>query len=61
MTARAGVGPIVQCACGCGGSMTMYDERKRVRAYLPGHHVKAMWNRVKSAPRDSTKAARLPV
>lgn len=28
---------LVQCACGCGAEFTNYDNKSRVRRYLPGH------------------------
>ena len=42
-----GCGPVIACACGCGKTMKMYDDRKRPRSYLPGHHVIAAWQAVK--------------
>ena len=41
------MGPLILCACGCGKTMKMYDDRKRPRSYLPGHHVIAAWQAVK--------------
>lgn len=34
----------VRCACGCKVKFNQYDERKRIRKYLPGHNCKGANN-----------------
>lgn len=39
---KDGMGEDVKCACGCGATFRLYDDRKRQRAFLPGHYLKLL-------------------
>lgn len=37
---------LVQCACGCGASLTKYDQEGRPRSYISGHNLRTALTRV---------------
>ena len=39
-TPRDGLGPLIKCACGCGGELRQFDGNGRERTYLHGHVLK---------------------
>lgn len=42
MKAKAEGGPVIRCACGCGGTLQQFDPWGRERKYLPGHYLRAV-------------------
>ncbi len=51
---------IIQCACGCGKTLTAFDDRGRRRRFINGHNKSNLGNRYKISKdklRDSRKTA----